>query len=104
MCINRNMLKRAGAQSKDIEGFADFLRNIKGVKASVVVLEISDEVTKLSFRSKEKFDSNDFARKLGGGGHKYASGARVTEGYKKVIPKMLAEAEQLMSETYKNNS
>ena len=102
--INRNMLKRAGAQSKDIEGFADFLRNIKGVKASVVVLEISDEVTKLSFRSKEKFDSNDFARRLGGGGHKYASGARVTEGYKKLIPKMLAEAEQLMSDTYKNNS
>ena len=102
--INRNMLKRAGAQSKDIEGFADYLRNIKGVKASVVVLEISDEVTKLSFRSKEKFDSNEFARKLDGGGHKYASGARVTEGYKKVIPKMLAEAKQLMAKTYKNNS
>jgi len=97
--VTKKMLERAGAASKHLEGFADFIRNIRGVKASVVLLELGDDLTKLSFRSRGDFDSNLFAKKLGGGGHKYASGARVAKGYKEVIPEMLKEAKKIMSLT-----
>jgi len=100
--VSRQMLGRAKAKPKEMEGFTDYLRNIKGVKASVVLIEISDDITKLSFRSKGDFDSNEFARRMGGGGHKYASGARVEKGYKEIIPKMLKEAEDIMSSINNN--
>jgi len=100
--VSRKMLERSNAQPKEMEGFTDYLRNIKGVKASVVLIEISDEITKLSFRSKGDFDSNELARRMGGGGHKYASGARVGKGYKEIIPEMLKEAEDIMSSTTDN--
>ena len=100
--VSKKMLERAGATSKNLEGFADYIRNIRGVKASVVILELGDDLTKLSFRSKGDFDSNLFAKQLGGGGHKYASGARVTRGYKEVIPEMLKAAKEIMSSTSKN--
>ena len=101
--VNRQMLGRAKAKPKEMEGFTDYLRNIKGVKASVVLIEISDDITKLSFRSKGDFDSNEFASRMGGGGHKYASGARVEKGYKEIIPEMLKEAEDIMSSTNNNS-
>ena len=94
--VSKKMLERAGATSDQLEGFADYIRNIRGVKASVVLLELNDDLTKMSFRSKGDFDSNLFAKKFGGGGHKYASGARVTKGYKELIPEMLKEAKELM--------
>lgn len=100
--VSKKMLARAGATSQQLEGFADYLRNIRGVKASVVILELGDDLTKLSFRSKGDFDSNLFAKQLGGGGHKYASGARVTRGYKEVVPEMLKAAKEIMSSTSKN--
>ena len=100
--VSKKMLKRADADFKDLEGFADYLRNIRGVKASVVLLELEDDLTKMSFRSKGEFDSNLFAKRMGGGGHKYASGARVTKGYKELIPEMLKEAKEIMALADKN--
>ncbi len=100
--VSEKMLKRAGADSKHLEGFTDYLRNIRGVKASVVLLELGDELTKMSFRSKGDFDSNLFAKRFGGGGHKYASGARVAKGYKEIIPEMLKEARGIMALTYQH--
>lgn len=101
--VDKQMLGRAKARPRELEGFTDYLRNIKGVKASVVLIEISNDITKLSFRSKGDFDSNEFARRMGGGGHKYASGARVEKGYKEIIPEMLKEAEDIMSSTNNNS-
>ena len=58
----------------DAEGFVNYPLSIKGIDFVAFLMENDDHV-KISFRSKGKFDTNDFAVKnFDGGGHINASG------------------------------
>ncbi len=58
----------------DAEGFVNYPLSIKGINFVAFFMENDDHV-KISFRSKGKFDTNDFAFKnFNGGGHMNASG------------------------------
>ena len=65
------------ANSSDIEGFADFVRSIENVEIAFTMIEDEDGQIKLSFRSQGNYIVNDVAKQFGGGGHKYAAGAKV---------------------------
>ncbi|MFN0134095.1 MAG: DHH family phosphoesterase [Phycisphaerales bacterium] len=75
------------AASTDSAGFAELALTAAPVQVSVLVTEAfvtdhaaSGHVTKVSFRSKngpDSMDVNEVARKLGGGGHIRAAGAKV---------------------------
>ena len=63
----------------DTEGFVNYPLSLKGVVFSVFFIEFNDGI-KISFRSKYNFDVNKFARlHFNGGGHKNASGGKVTD-------------------------
>ena len=63
----------------DTEGFVNYPLSLKGVVFSVFFIEFNDGI-KISFRSKYDFDVNKFARlHFNGGGHKNASGGKVTD-------------------------
>jgi bifunctional oligoribonuclease and PAP phosphatase NrnA len=69
-------LKRFNYNKGDTEGLVNYPLSIKGNKLSALFTEADGKI-KISFRSKGKFDVNQFARKyFNGGGHINAAGGR----------------------------
>jgi bifunctional oligoribonuclease and PAP phosphatase NrnA len=63
----------------DTEGFVNIPLSIKGIRFSILFIE-KDGFVKLSFRSKGKFPTNEFAaRYFSGGGHMNASGGEYSD-------------------------
>ncbi len=54
-----------------------FFPIIKGTEFGIVMVETSDGVLSVSFRSRTGFDVAKIAEEIGGGGHKLAAGARI---------------------------
>jgi len=60
----------------DTEGLVNYPLTIKGIKLVALIIDRNEEI-KCSFRSKDNFDVNSFARKyFEGGGHVNAAGGR----------------------------
>ncbi len=74
--ITVNDLKSVNADYRDVEGFTDFVRSIKGVQVAFMILEQKYDF-RINLRSRGKYIINDIAKKFGGGGHKLAAGATV---------------------------
>jgi bifunctional oligoribonuclease and PAP phosphatase NrnA len=71
-------LSRTGSDSTDTEGLIDHIRAIEPVVVACVFEEIEPELTRVSFRSKNKnVNVSDIASQFGGGGHPAAAGARI---------------------------
>lgn len=89
--ITKEMLRKSKADTSEIEGFTDFVRTIQGVRVSLMLLQLSDKRTKVSFRSKGEIEVNRVARKWGGGGHKYAAGCLIQKPMEDVINKIIGD-------------
>lgn len=87
----------AGASQGDTGGLADMALAIQSVRASAVLTENpvkqgAPPVTKVSMRSKElpgAVDVNEACRRLGGGGHARAAGARMQMGMSEARSRVL---------------
>ncbi len=76
--IYDRFFKETGTTYPDSEGLVNFPRSIEGVEVAFALIEKADEgVWKVSLRSKEKVNVANIAQRLGGGGHKYASGCKI---------------------------
>jgi phosphoesterase RecJ-like protein len=72
--LTRDDMKEYNHVKGDTEGFVNMPLSIRGIVFSALFIE-KDNFIKLSFRSKGKFPSNEFASKyFRGGGHMNASG------------------------------
>lgn len=72
--INRDELKRYGVITGDTEGLVNYGLSIEGIKFAALIIDRT-KIVKMSFRSKGKFASNNFAMQhFNGGGHFYAAG------------------------------
>jgi len=72
--LSREDLKQYNHVKGDTEGFVNLPLSIKGIDFTAMFIE-KDGFIKLSFRSKGKFPSNEFASNyFSGGGHRNASG------------------------------
>ena len=87
--LTLDRIMQAGATVEDVDGFSEFIRSIKDVEASALLTEVEPGKTKVSLRSKGTFAISDVARKLGGGGHAYASGALVNRPWEEVVGLLL---------------
>ena len=79
MSITARDFEETGATRDDTGGLIDVPRSVGAVKVAVLLTEL-DGVVKASFRSKAgagEVDVNLAAQRLGGGGHKYAAGAKI---------------------------
>ena len=85
------MMNNANANKKDIDGFSDFIRTIRGVEVALMIFENANGTCRINFRSKGKYIINTIAKSLGGGGHKFAAGAVQTGNLVDVANKVLAE-------------
>jgi phosphoesterase RecJ-like protein len=74
--VPKSDLARYDIQTGDTEGLVNYPLSIQGIKLAAIVID-RDEERKWSFRSKGKFDVNQFARShFEGGGHRNAAGGR----------------------------
>lgn len=89
LCVTRRDMQEVGAQPGESGGFVDYGQSIPTVQVTALFSEASPEeygqdgkgpITKISLRSKAGplgVDVNAVAKKLGGGGHVRAAGARL---------------------------
>ncbi len=85
--------KETGTEYSDSEGLVNYPRSIEGVEVAFAIIEKPDEgVWKVSLRSKVSADVSKIAERLGGGGHKYASGCKIkADSYESALEKLLSE-------------
>ena len=75
--ITKQMQKETGSNPSHVEGFTDFFRSINKVEIAFCIIEQDDNI-RMNFRSRGKYIINDIAKIFGGGGHKLAAGATVS--------------------------
>lgn len=85
--LTREELKEYGFQKGDTEGFVNYGLSILGVKMAAFFMEdLYDDFVKISFRSKDDMDVNQFSRKyFSGGGHINAAGGKSHESLQETI-------------------
>jgi len=97
--LTREELKEYGFQKGDTEGFVNYGLSIVGVRMSAFFMEdLYDDFIKISFRSKDDVDVNQFSRKyFSGGGHINAAGGKSLESLMDTLEtfKRRIEEEQL---------
>ena len=94
--LSSQMLEQTGADERDVDGLIEYLRLLRGVRVTVLLLQVGEELVKLSLRSEEDVDVNLFASRWGGGGHVHAAGATISGTPDKIVKDVVAEAVQLL--------
>jgi bifunctional oligoribonuclease and PAP phosphatase NrnA len=76
--VPREVTHEMGASADDLDGIADYARNLEGTEVAITFRETLEGGTKISFRSNGNVDVNAVARQFGGGGHVKAAGALIS--------------------------
>jgi phosphoesterase RecJ-like protein len=84
--VTREMLQRHQSDPDEVKGLVSFLRGTQGTHIAVLFMENGENRVKVEFRGSRRANVADLATKLGGGGHKAASGC--------TLPGPLASAQQ----------
>jgi len=87
--LTQERFQLAAADLKDVEGFSEFIRTIKGVQISAVIIEVEPDKTRVSMRSKGSVAINDVAEKMGGGGHAFAAGISAEKPWAEVLAELI---------------
>lgn len=90
IAIPQGDLIRYSITTGDTEGLVNYPLGIKGIKLAAIIIDRGEE-RKSSFRSKDGFDVNVFARKyFNGGGHVNAAGGQNKEPLEEVVRMFIA--------------
>ena len=85
MSISSDDLKRFQSKNGDTEGLVNYALSIEGIKLAALFIDRGDSVT-MSFRSVGNFSVSEFANAhFNGGGHRNASGGKMTIPLEKVV-------------------
>ena len=95
--ISQADVSNAGAIQDDTDGFSDLMRSIHGVEVSMMLKERDDGTTRINFRSKGRIEMLDAAKKLKGGGHKFACGASSDMKFTKAVKEIPAMIEDYIT-------
>lgn len=87
---------RTGTDLSHTEGAVSQLQKIAGVMVAVAVTEVARNSYKVSFRSRGNTDVSLSASVFGGGGHKNASGCRLSGYYEDVKDKILKSVRDIL--------
>ncbi len=91
IALTQSELKRFDYKDGDTEGLVNQPLSVKGVSFSALFCEKPDGTIRISFRSKDKFDVNKFARAhFNGGGHLNAAGGTSELSMDETIMKFLS--------------
>jgi phosphoesterase RecJ-like protein len=90
MTLSHADFLRSGAKDEDTDGLVNYARKLDGVEVAVFLKERGDGYIRVSFRSRNGLDVGKVAAGLGGGGHKYASGATVQGALEETADRVVA--------------
>lgn len=76
ICFTRELFDRTGTGPEDTEGLVNTVLYVRGVEVAISLREDQDRI-KFSLRSKGGVNIQPVAARLGGGGHRNASGGHV---------------------------
>ncbi|MCU0641595.1 MAG: bifunctional oligoribonuclease/PAP phosphatase NrnA [Candidatus Margulisbacteria bacterium] len=96
MVVTKAMMDQTGAKGEDMIGMVDHLRSIEGVEVAILFREEKDGTVKVNFRSKDRLNVSEIARRFGGGGHVKASGATLEGKTDEVVRRVVAEVEKYL--------
>lgn len=96
----KRFLEETGAYPEESEGFINYPRSIEGVEVAVFFKEIEEGRWKVSLRSKGKVDVAKVAKRLGGGGHRFAAGFEAEGELPQIKEKLFKELEIGLEEGY----
>ena len=90
--LSQRELNKHNFTKGDTEGVVNYGLSIKGVKFAAIFIEHKQEgIVKISLRSKDNFDVNEFAREhFDGGGHINAAGGRSNLSLSETITKFVS--------------
>lgn len=89
--VPRQYLEELGLKKEDLEGFASWLRKLRGVRVGLFIREDGRGLCKISLRSMGDVDVREVAALYGGGGHAAAAGAELSLPPAKVAERVLRE-------------
>lgn len=102
MYVTEEMLAETNSTNEDCEGFVAYPLSVTGIKAAVLFKDLGEGI-KMSLRSKSNdVDVNIWAREIGGGGHKKASGAWHPGPLEKAIEDVVAIGARQLAMTDKS--
>ena len=87
--IERADFEATGALPSDTEDMINMTLAVDGTQAAVILVEQPDGEFKVSFRSRCHVDCSRVAEQFGGGGHKKAAGALISEPFEATQAKVL---------------
>ncbi|NLE49703.1 MAG: hypothetical protein GX614_15000 [Sandaracinaceae bacterium] len=96
--VPRALLEAKGADDDMLDGLINYGRMLDGVQLAILLWEFETGErldVKLSLRSRAEIDSAALAATLGGGGHRYAAGARVRGTLTEVRARVMSELEEV---------
>ncbi len=94
--VRQDDFAATGAVPTDTEDAINLALAIKGTEVAVILVEQKSGGFKISFRSRCDVSCNELASTFGGGGHKAAAGAFVSEPFEKAQKKILDRVRQAM--------
>lgn len=93
--VTQDMFEKSGAKDGETDAIPSLSRQIEGVLAGVTLKQTKErDAFKISIRSHEPIDASAICKRLGGGGHVRAAGAKLSGSIDEVRSKVLAEIEK----------
>ncbi|NIQ53129.1 MAG: bifunctional oligoribonuclease/PAP phosphatase NrnA, partial [Gemmatimonadetes bacterium] len=97
--VPRTVTHELGATADDLDGVAEYARNVEGTEVAILFRQTLDGSTKVSFRSNGDVDVNRVARAFGGGGHVKAAGALIGGPVEANRPRVLNAVREAVRDT-----
>lgn len=94
--ISQEMLNETGSKLFDTDLIIKYLLSVRSVRIAVLMVEMQDGRTKVSFRSRGDIYVNQIAKKYGGGGHKNAAGCLLRYAPERATQMILAEVRNFL--------
>jgi bifunctional oligoribonuclease and PAP phosphatase NrnA len=92
---------KTGALPSDTEDLINLAFEIAGVVFAVIIVGLKSGGFKISFRSRCQSAANEVAREFGGGGHRAAAGASISEsGFETVQDRILSHVRQVLNSEF----
>lgn len=96
--LSRAMITESGGTDQAMEMLTLNLPKIAGGEIYVLFKEAEDGSVKVSLRSKGRLTVSAVARQFGGGGHRFAAGARLPGPMSQAVQALVAACEQAIAE------
>jgi bifunctional oligoribonuclease and PAP phosphatase NrnA len=99
LSLDYSQLGREQYRDEDADGFVDYAVSLQGVEVALFLREHEPGHIRVSLRAKHDFDVRAVAEVFGGGGHRKASGARLSGSLQQVKDTLVAEIQRRLNAT-----